>query len=368
MKVLILGGTGAMGASLVQILAENLVNEIYVTSRSPHESYSNVHYIQGNAHDVSFLNEILKSGYDVIVDFMVYTLEEFIEKVELLLSATRQYVFLSSSRVYADNGINRITEESPRLLDVCKDIEFLQTNEYALEKAREENVLMKSKRKNWTIIRPYITYNEERLQLGAFEKEHWLYRAINGKKVVFAKDIAEHWTTLTYGEDVAKVIAKIMNNASCLGEIYNIAGAEPIMWKEVLEIYCNTFKNITGNELKVHWIESSKKISKIMGNEYQVSYDRLFERRFDNKKIESINGEKIIYVQPQEGIAKCLSKFIQEQHEFRKIHYRTDAYMDRLTGEYEPIKVIGSFQQRVKYIIWRYTPFIEWKAYLRCKK
>ena len=49
MKVLILGGTGAMGVSLVRILSENIANEVYVTSRSVHKSFGNVYYIQGNA-------------------------------------------------------------------------------------------------------------------------------------------------------------------------------------------------------------------------------------------------------------------------------------------------------------------------------
>ena len=41
----------------------------------------------------------------------------------------------------------------------------------ALQKAREENLLLKSDSRNWTIIRPYITYYDERLQLGVFEKK-----------------------------------------------------------------------------------------------------------------------------------------------------------------------------------------------------
>ena len=82
-----------------------------------------------------------------------------------------------------ENG--RITEKSKRLLDVCTDEEYLKTDEYALTKVRQENILLSSGKKNWTIIRPYITYNVERLQLGVYEKENWLYRALHGRSIVF---------------------------------------------------------------------------------------------------------------------------------------------------------------------------------------
>ena len=51
-----------------------------------------------------------------------------------MLEATDQYVFISSARVYAQTE-DLITEDTPRLLDVCTDKEYLKTNEYALAKA-----------------------------------------------------------------------------------------------------------------------------------------------------------------------------------------------------------------------------------------
>lgn len=168
-SILLLGGTGAMGNHLVQILNDGNHN-VFVTSRRHRQNRSGVTYIQGNAHDEDFLNSVLaKVEWDVIVDFMIYGTDEFSCRVNKLLKACKQYVFLSSSRVYADSK-EPITEQSPRLLDVCKDEEYLKTDEYALSKAREENVLFNSEYKNWTIIRPYITYSEIRLQLGVLEK------------------------------------------------------------------------------------------------------------------------------------------------------------------------------------------------------
>ena len=78
-----------------------------------------------------------------------------------------------------------------RLLDVSHDSIYLKTDEYALAKARQEDILRKSGKNNWTIIRPYITYSESRLQLGVLEKEAWLYRALKGFQEMFWKN-AQH--------------------------------------------------------------------------------------------------------------------------------------------------------------------------------
>lgn len=63
-----------------------------------------------------------------------------------------------------------INEETPRLLDMIKDEEYLNTDEYALSKARQENILHEAGCNNWTIIRPYITFSETRLHLGYLKR------------------------------------------------------------------------------------------------------------------------------------------------------------------------------------------------------
>lgn len=45
MRVLLLGGTGAMGISLKDILAQR-GDEVYITSRSVHEDESNIHFFE----------------------------------------------------------------------------------------------------------------------------------------------------------------------------------------------------------------------------------------------------------------------------------------------------------------------------------
>ena len=58
-----------------------------------------------------------------------------------------------------------------------------------LTKALQENLLRASGYKNWTIVRPYITFSDIRLQLGVYEKEQWLYRALQGRAIVSRKTL-----------------------------------------------------------------------------------------------------------------------------------------------------------------------------------
>ncbi len=352
MKILVLGGTGAIGTDLVEMLEED-GNEVFVTSRKEQKSKSaNIHYIKGNAHDFTFLTEELSKRYDVVVDFMYYSVEEFAGRIDVILETTNRYVFLSSSRVYADS-LEPLTEESPRLLDVSADKDYLKTNEYALVKARQENILFSHPKKNWTIIRPYITYNNYRLQLGIFEKEEWLYSALNYKKIIFSKEMAEKKTTLTHGHDVAKMMKKIINNPDTLGEVYQIAQSESISWGKVLEIYLDILEEKKGFRPTVMDEVNIDKVSGLLGRTPQLKYDRLYNRIFDSSKL--VTGTEQ-YTPTEEGIRNCFEYFLEHGVAYLKISPRSEAVFDRFTSERTPLNRIEGWKDKIRYFIYRNLP------------
>lgn len=347
--VLLLGGTGAMGNHLVHILGEKDF-VVFVTSRSDRKSQGNVTYIRGNTHDDVFLDSILSQKiWDIIVDFMIYSSNEFSNRVGKMLQSCKQYVFLSSSRVYADSS-EPIKESSPRLLDVCTDAEFLKTDEYALSKAREENILMASGQKNWTIIRPYITFSEIRLQLGVLEKDYWLYQALHDRTIVFSKDIASRITTLTYGYDVARGIAAIIGQESACGEAFHITVNESHTWQEIFELYLKVIEETTGRKPKVKMLDENPRV-KIQGHAWQVIYDRYFNRRFDNSKIGKFIDVST-FKPTLEGLESCLREFIKNPT-YRITGWGDFAMYDRITGEWTPLSEIPTIKSRIKYLLRR---------------
>lgn len=356
MNILLLGGTGAMGSSLTSIL-KNRGDEVYITSRVERKSLSpNVHYILGNAHDNSLLERILKRRFDVIVDFMIYNTEEFKNRYRSILDNTEHYFFLSSARVYANHANGLITENSPRLLDICNDKEYLQTDEYALTKARQEDVLFQSPKKNWTIIRPYITYNSNRLQLGVLEKEFWLQRALNGKAIVFQKEIADRITTMTYGRDVASAISLLMGNNSAYGEAFHITGTDSIRWSEILNIYTDTLWAQKGIKARVLFEKSTKDLASCFGNYYQIKYDRLYNRQFDNSKIMSVCGREQTFIPVLDGLRKSMIEFL-DNPSFLSSNLLWEAHCDGVAREKRTTSLSG-LKNHLKYYIFKDFPWL----------
>jgi len=346
MNVLILGGTGAIGVHLVRQLVARGVNCV-VTSRKERPSKQNLAYAQGNAHDLTFMQQLLGTRkWDAIVDFMTYPTEEFRSRYQLLLRATRQYVYLSSSRVYAECD-GKINEDSPRLLDVCKDEDYLSTDEYALRKARQEDILRGSGFNHWTIIRPYVTFSEQRLQLSPLEKEYWLYRALHGRTIVFSKDLAEKTTTLTYGEDVARGIASLIGKESALGKAFHITTSETHQWSEILKVYLDVLEKKTGTRPKL--LLTDKWESNYVGNVYQVKYDRMYNRQFDNSRI---NGfiDTTTFKHTIPVLMECLSVFL-DHPSFKPINWRKEARKDRLTGEWTRQSDIPGIKKKLIYLV-----------------
>lgn len=355
MKILILGGTGAMGTPLVNYLSKDK-HEVYVTSRSNHTSKDHVHYIIGNAHDYKFIEEVvLKGNYDAIVDFMVYTTNEFKQRYNLFLNNTKHYLFTSSSRVYS-NLDNPIKENTPRLLDVTDDKEYLNTDEYALTKARQEDLLTSSGKTNYTIIRPYITYNDARLQLGTLEKETWLYRALKGRSIPFPKDVANSYTTLTYGDNVALAISKLINNTKAYGQVIHLTTSKYIKWEEAYKVYKEVLKDKLGLEVKLWNPDNSLVLQDIIGNKYQTQYDRLYTRIFDNSKMLEICGD-IKLIDPKDGLKKCLENCIDNNIMSKvEANPKLEATLNKITNEKIDLNEFKSIKSKLKYLGWRYAP------------
>lgn len=341
-----------MGRHLVQLLAER-GDMVSVTTRSSRQSSSNIVYIQGDAKDDIFLDPILVRKWDVIVDFMMYSTPVFEQRIAKLIAATAQYIFLSSARVYADS-VEPIQEDSHRLLDTSNDSEFLATDEYSLAKAKQEDILNQSGNKNWTIIRPYITYSEERLQLGVLEKEGWLYRALRGRTIVFSEDIATKLTTLTYGMDVAIAIRALIGEERALGQAYQITQRAAANWCEILNVYLKVLETHLGKRPRVLLLGLDD-FSRCKRAEYQLKYDRLFNRMFDSSKVAEFVDINT-FLPTEEGLISCLEKFL-ENPKFLPIDWRLEAIKDRYCNEVASLSELGNWKQKLRYLIHRFITY-----------
>lgn len=93
MDILILGGTGAMGSHVSGLLKAKGYN-IFITSRSERKNGNGITYLQGNAKELAFITGLCQRRWDAIIDFMVYSLDELKERINMILESTNQYILL----------------------------------------------------------------------------------------------------------------------------------------------------------------------------------------------------------------------------------------------------------------------------------
>lgn len=353
MNILLLGGTGAIGSHLVSIITSK-GRRVSITSRSVRDAQESVDNIYGNALDLEFLDRVLAQHWDVIVDFMSYTTRQFDMRIKKLLDATNHYIFLSSARVYADSR-SPINETDDLLLSVSKDSKFVNSDEYAISKARQENMLKLSMSRNWTIVRPYITFSENRMQLGNLEKEDWLYRALNGRRIIFCEDLLDKKTTLSSGQDVATVIWDLICNPESKGEVFNISEDKVVTWGDVLSVYREVLKDELGSPPEVVLQNRSEYLS-WNTNYYPVIYDRYFDRVFDNSKRRNISEHKFT-IDVRQALRICLKKTI-ENPKFNKINWRKEALKDYFSNETTSFREIPTTREKIIYLVFRRFPFV----------
>lgn len=203
-----------------------------------------------------------------------------------------------------------------------------------------------------TNVRPTITYNDYRLQLGVLEKENWLYRALHGRSIVFSNDIATKLTTMTFGDDVATGIAAIVGSKTACGEAFHITCNQSLLWCEVLEIYLSEIAAKLGYRPRVFMTQKSTNLF-FPSKKYQVIYCRYFNRSFDNKKI-SHYCNPASFKGPDTGLRECIRHFLSKPR-FGRTNWILEAVNDRVSGEKTPLSEIHSFVDKLNYIAYRYN-------------
>lgn len=288
-KVLVLGSSGAMGQYLLPRLSELGCQIDAVSLDAADPGLRGVTHIQANAKDRSVYRELLAKNYDGIVDFLTYATGELTWYLPQALNHTGHYMFLSSCRVFDDKE-HPVRESSPRLIDSSDDVLLRNSDDYCIYKARGENILRASQRRNWTIVRPATTYSFLRYQLVTLEAADNVGRAFAGKRVVVPEQAREKQATLSWGGDVARMLAGLLFLDRALGEDFNVATGEHHSWEEIADYYhdiCN---------LEAVWVDKEDYLRILspdpynMGPRWQLEYARLFTRETDNSKILSTLG------------------------------------------------------------------------------
>ena len=283
-KVLLIAGGGTLGT----YTAKELLNKGCAVDVICLEDYTSNNpklcYHKAKA-DLNYLTEFLKDKYyDGIVNFIHYYVPEMYKPVhKLLTSKTDQLIFLSSYRVYAESK-QPLTEEAPFLADVVEDEEFLKSEDYAVPKAICEKYLREeSDTKNWTVVRPIISFSDKRFDLVTVSGHEIIDAARSGKTVILPEAAKNLTAGLDWAGNSGKLIANLLFKKECLGEAYTVSSGQNLTWGEVADIYTR----LTG--VKFKWADTEEYVNTGHGG-YILIYDRLYDRAVDNTKILKATG------------------------------------------------------------------------------
>lgn len=291
-KILVIGGTGAMGQYMVPLLAELGATVDTVALEKFPQELARVKSIVGDASKWEFMDPLLaENHYDGIVDFMIYTTTHLPAAIAWYPQHCGHYIYLSSYRVY-DSKELPIREDSPRLIDSSENELFRNSDDYSIFKARGENMLRSLPCHNWTIVRPTITYSLMRYQLVTLEGGQNVGRARRGKSVVLPEEARNVPATMTWAGDVTRMIAGLLCNGKAFGEAYSVCTAEHHTWGEIADYY----KEIC--HLKAVWVPKEEYLNILcswphsFNARWSLEYDRLAPRIMDNGKILAATGLK----------------------------------------------------------------------------
>ena len=280
-KALLIAGGGTLGTYTAKELLRLGHSVDIICLEDAVSDHPNLRYFKANA-TVEYLTERFKSThYDGIVNFIHYKYcEDYIPYHTLLSQNTEHLIFLSSYRVYADEQ-HPITEDAPQLLDVIRDDpEFHAKEHYALSKARLERFLHENPYpKNWTIVRPVISFSERRLDINMVSGQTVVEAARAGAPVRLPLEARDLTAGLDWAGNSGKLIANLLFRKECIGEAYTISSAPGLTWGEVADIYTE----LLGTQFE--WVPAS-----FAHNEWHWRYDRAYDRAIDNRKVLQATG------------------------------------------------------------------------------
>ena len=280
-KVLLIAGGGTLGTYTAEELLRLGHNVDVICLEDKQSDNENLTFYKANA-TLEYLSGLFaQTRYDGIVNFIHYDhYEDYIPYHALLSQNTDHLIFLSSYRVYADL-VHPITEEAPQLIDVVRDDPaFFAEETYALSKSKAERFLHNNPYpKNWTIVRPVISFSERRFDINMISG----HRVVDAAKSGMSLRLPLEAKTLTAGLDWAgnsgKLIANLLFKSECIGEAYTISSAPNLTWEEVADIYTDLLG------VQFEWLPAN-----YPSNKWNWKYDRIYDRRIDNTKVLKATG------------------------------------------------------------------------------
>lgn len=330
MKILMIGGTGTISYDATKYFL-SCGHDVYLFNRGNRNTIQDLrlHYITGDANDrASLCGALADQEFDVIFDFLIFNANQMKMRMDAYEGKCRQFVFISSATAYklVDEVI---TEETP--------LENHQWG-YAHGKIECEEFLVSNIDRysfDYTIVRPYITYDARRLPFPVVSKRSYyslVRRLLDGKPVIICGD-GNNRLTLTHTTDFAVALEGLLLNPKALGQAFHITGNHVTTWNEILGIVCSKL-NITAD---VVYIPISELAELFPSERLELLYDKSRDHVYDNSKIVDAVPQFRCETSVEEGIGITVDTLLRDKS-LQRIDRVWDCTVDAIIEKYEHSK------------------------------
>ena len=356
-KILLLGGTGTISYTvMLRALEKGFEMSVLNRGKRGKKLPPSVTSIICDLSDGEKLKMVMSNrSFDVIVDFFSRTPSDLERLYPVLSNHCKQYIFISSSCIYRRAKDDfPIVETSP-----APNKDWL----YNVQKYETEQKLIKlyknfEQNSCYTIVRPYITYDDERIPFGiapAYKYHRTILERIKNGKPMFLWDSGDAVVTLTSVKDFSVALVGLFDNPKAKNEAFHITSDFSYSWREILELLYKKL-NMLPNIIYV----PSEKIAKEMPNyRGMLLGDRKLDAIFDNSKIKDAVPELNFSVSLNDGLDGIMSYYSNlVSYDY---DYMYDAQVDRMLSKMgvktNYIQYQGSAGKRLEYMLFRYFPY-----------
>ncbi len=311
-SALVTGGTGTISSGLVDALIENGFDTYALTrGNMPYRERKKAKYIHADKENIALLEE--KTGYmkfDVVIECLVYDLEQLRRSLDFFSSRCRQYIFISTTGIYKREKSDRIKEN-----------DFVELTEwkYAKDKIACEAYLRSYGKKtgiNYTIVRPPVVYGDYRIPYPVASRWNpWiLMQRMKEERPVVSCNIKKVRYCILHISDFSRAVMSLVGNSHAYQEVFHIAD----------------------HNQEYDWDETLTAIGKILHTNFQVlhipinvfkttfsrSYEELRWNKIDDLMLDDAKIRRTADFQAkvslEEGIASMISSMEEEYERYNR--------------------------------------------------
>jgi nucleoside-diphosphate-sugar epimerase len=326
MKILFIGGTGNISTECAALLHER-GHKIHVLSRGRGAVPPQYKALVADRKDPAAMRSALKGlRPDVVINFLGYDLPDVQLDFDLFFDLVAQYVFISSTTVYAKPAPQLpLTEQTPLGNSLW---------DYAQKKLACEQWL----RQRWdqtrfpvTIVRPSHTYSKLWVPNLVSSASYTVASRLEQNKPVFVADDGETPWTLTAAADFALGLAGLIGKTAALGEAFHITSDEVLSWNQIYAEIAAAVGAQSPQIVKVPTDLICQVAPQLTGT---LKGDKAYPGVFDNSKIKrfvpGFQCSKPFRVGVRESV-----EWLRDHPEKQNLNPQVDATIEAVVAEWE---------------------------------